>query len=132
MGMLVRESSSHLADLARRVRRLEIRAKRLVAERLLGPYGRVFRGRALAFSPGRDDPPGGDPPRQRAPALDGVTNEQGDAARISEQAGGPIRLDLVEVGVHPGGRHFERAEQTMIEEGVAKPLHCISARPFDR
>ncbi|MCH8161187.1 MAG: DUF58 domain-containing protein [Chloroflexi bacterium] len=60
MGVLAHESSSRPADLARRVRRLEIRAKRLVAERLIGQYGSVFRGRGLEFSEVREYQPGDD------------------------------------------------------------------------
>ncbi len=58
MGAIADDSSSHQADLARRVRRLEIRAKRLVAERLIGHYGSVFRGRGLEFSEVREYQPG--------------------------------------------------------------------------
>ena len=47
-------------DLMRRVRRLEIRAKRLVTERLFGQYGSVFRGRGLEFSEVRAYQPGDD------------------------------------------------------------------------
>ena len=60
MEALARESSSPPADLARRVRRIEIRAKRLVAERLLGQYGSVFRGRGLEFFEVREYQPGDD------------------------------------------------------------------------
>jgi len=48
------------ADLARRVRRLEIRARRLVSERLHGQYSSVFRGRGLEFSEVRAYQPGDD------------------------------------------------------------------------
>lgn len=48
------------ADLARRVRRLEIRAKRLVADRLFGQYSSVFRGRGLEFAEVRAYQPGDD------------------------------------------------------------------------
>jgi uncharacterized protein (DUF58 family) len=47
-------------DVARQVRRLEIRARRLVAERLLGQYRSVFRGRGLEFSEVREYQPGDD------------------------------------------------------------------------
>jgi uncharacterized protein (DUF58 family) len=60
MGAFSDESSSQPADLARRVRRLEIRAKRLVADRLFGQYGSVFRGRGLEFSEVREYQPGDD------------------------------------------------------------------------
>ena len=48
------------ADLGRHVRRLEIKAKRLVSERLFGQYGSVFRGRGLEFSEVRQYQPGDD------------------------------------------------------------------------
>ena len=48
------------AELLRHVRRLEIRARRLVAERLLGQYHSVFRGRGLEFSEVRQYQPGDD------------------------------------------------------------------------
>ena len=60
MRMLPHESTSQTPDLARRVRRLEIRAKRLVSERLFGQYGSVFRGRGLEFSEVREYQPGDD------------------------------------------------------------------------
>ena len=47
-------------DLVRRVRRLEIKARRLVSERLFGQYGSVFRGRGLEFSEVRQYQPGDD------------------------------------------------------------------------
>ncbi len=60
MEAIAHESSSRPADLARRVRRLEIRAKRLAAERLIGQYGSVFRGRGLESSEVREYQPGDD------------------------------------------------------------------------
>jgi uncharacterized protein (DUF58 family) len=54
------EAAISTPDLMRRVRRLEIRAKRLVAERLFGQYGSVFRGRGLEFSEVREYQPGDD------------------------------------------------------------------------
>lgn len=47
-------------ELLRQVRRLEIRARRLVAERLMGQYHSVFRGRGLEFSEVREYQPGDD------------------------------------------------------------------------
>lgn len=47
-------------DLRRRVRRIEIRARRLVASRLLGDYRSVFRGRGIEFSEVREYQPGDD------------------------------------------------------------------------
>jgi uncharacterized protein (DUF58 family) len=47
-------------DVTRQVRRLEIRARRLVADRLLGQYRSVFRGRGLEFSEVREYQPGDD------------------------------------------------------------------------
>lgn len=47
-------------DLRRRVRRLEVRARRLVASRLLGDYRSVFRGRGIEFSEVREYQPGDD------------------------------------------------------------------------
>ena len=47
-------------ELLRQVRRLEIRARRLVAERLVGQYHSVFRGRGLEFSEVREYQPGDD------------------------------------------------------------------------
>lgn len=47
-------------ELLRHVRRLEIRARRLVADRLLGQYHSVFRGRGLEFSEVRQYQPGDD------------------------------------------------------------------------
>ncbi len=43
-----------------RIRRLEIRARRLVANRLLGEYHSVFRGRGIEFSEVRQYEPGDD------------------------------------------------------------------------
>lgn len=48
------------SELLRQVRRLEIRARRLVAERMLGQYHSVFRGRGLEFSEVRPYQPGDD------------------------------------------------------------------------
>jgi len=47
-------------ELLRQVRRLEIRARRLVADRFLGQYHSVFRGRGLEFSEVREYQPGDD------------------------------------------------------------------------
>ena len=47
-------------ELLRQVRRLEIRARRLVADRLVGQYHSVFRGRGLEFSEVREYQPGDD------------------------------------------------------------------------
>ena len=47
-------------ELLRQVRRLEIRARRLVADRFLGQYHSVFRGRGLEFSEVRQYQPGDD------------------------------------------------------------------------
>ncbi len=47
-------------DLRRRVRRIELRARRLVASRLLGDYRSVFRGRGIEFSEVREYQPGDD------------------------------------------------------------------------
>ena len=47
-------------ELLRQVRRLEIRARRLVADRFLGQYHSVFRGRGLEFSEVRAYQPGDD------------------------------------------------------------------------
>ena len=48
------------ADLLRRVRRIELRARRLVQELLAGPYRSVFRGRGLEFDEVRAYQPGDD------------------------------------------------------------------------
>lgn len=48
------------ADLARRVRWIEVRARRLVASRTLGDYRSVFRGRGIEFSEVREYQPGDD------------------------------------------------------------------------
>src|SRR3989304_85959 len=47
-------------ELLRQVRRLESRARRLVADRFLGQYHSVFRGRGLEFSEVREYQPGDD------------------------------------------------------------------------
>ena len=48
------------AELLRRIRRIEIRARRLVDHLLLGQYHSVFRGRGLEFSEVREYQPGDD------------------------------------------------------------------------
>jgi uncharacterized protein (DUF58 family) len=61
--MSISESESAVLpspELLRQVRRLEIRARRLVAERLMGQYHSVFRGRGLEFSEVREYQPGDD------------------------------------------------------------------------
>ncbi len=47
-------------ELLRQVRRLEIQARRLVAERFLGQYHSVFKGRGLEFAEVREYQPGDD------------------------------------------------------------------------
>ena len=47
-------------ELARQVRRLEIHARRLVADRFFGQYHSVFKGRGLEFSEVREYQPGDD------------------------------------------------------------------------
>ncbi len=47
-------------DFRRRVRRIEVRARRLVASRILGDYRSVFRGRGIEFSEVREYQPGDD------------------------------------------------------------------------
>jgi uncharacterized protein (DUF58 family) len=47
-------------DLRRRVRGIELRARRLVASRILGDYRSVFRGRGIEFSDVREYQPGDD------------------------------------------------------------------------
>lgn len=54
------ESPGFSADLRRRVRRIEVRARRLAASRLLGEYRSVFRGRGIEFSEVREYQPGDD------------------------------------------------------------------------
>ncbi|MCU0876052.1 MAG: DUF58 domain-containing protein, partial [Pirellulaceae bacterium] len=48
------------ADLLRRVRLVELRARRLVEDLLAGPYRSVFRGRGLEFDDIREYQPGDD------------------------------------------------------------------------
>jgi uncharacterized protein (DUF58 family) len=47
-------------EVIRRVRRLEIRTRRLVQESLAGSYHSVFRGRGMEFSEVREYTPGDD------------------------------------------------------------------------
>jgi uncharacterized protein (DUF58 family) len=53
-------STEPAAELLARIRRIEIRARRLVASRMLGEYHSVFRGRGIEFSEVRPYEPGDD------------------------------------------------------------------------
>src|SRR4029079_5561966 len=47
-------------EMLARIRRIEIRSRRLVASRMLGEYHSVFRGRGIEFSEVRQYEPGDD------------------------------------------------------------------------